>query len=97
MSFTDETLDMAGYAIFSPGEPNNAARNEYCGSVSRNGKLFDDPCSREMLFICEKNAEEIICDENNASVVKEENYMFTILNESEKAEKLRSILTGNNV
>ncbi|XP_026318386.1 uncharacterized protein LOC113229108 [Hyposmocoma kahamanoa] len=97
ITIDDETLNMAGYAMFAPGEPNNAARNEYCGSVGRNGKLFDDPCMREMLFICEKRTDEIICDENNNSAVNDENDMFTVLDRSEKAEKLRSILGGNNV
>lgn len=95
--FTDETLNKAGYAVFSTGEPNNAAGDEYCGSVGRNGKLFDDPCSREMLFICEKRTDEIVCDENSVSLVNEEDNTLTVFNESEKANKLRSILNGNNV
>ncbi|XP_026318383.1 uncharacterized protein LOC113229105 [Hyposmocoma kahamanoa] len=57
-TINNETLSEAGYAEFCPGEPNNAAGNEYCGSVRRTGKLLDDPCTRELLFICEKKPEE---------------------------------------
>ncbi|XP_049868655.1 uncharacterized protein LOC126368628 [Pectinophora gossypiella] len=51
---TGQPLKDAGYDIFSPGEPNNARGDEYCGSVARNGKLVDDPCDRTLPFICEK-------------------------------------------
>lgn len=93
--FTDETLNQAGYAVFSPGEPNNAEGHEYCGSVGRNGKLFDDPCLRNMLYICEKRTNEIDCDENDASIVDEENEVV-VLDENKKAKMLRNLLIANN-
>lgn len=90
---TGETLNKAGYAVFSSGEPNNVAGDEFCGSVGRNGKLFDDPCSRQMMFICEKSTDEIVCEENN--VLNEENDFFTGLDESKKVEMLKNIVSGS--
>ncbi|XP_049867544.1 uncharacterized protein LOC126367827 [Pectinophora gossypiella] len=49
-----QSLSEAGYSVFSPGEPNNARGDEFCASVGRNGMLFDDPCTRPIPFICEK-------------------------------------------
>ncbi|XP_049867562.1 C-type lectin domain family 4 member E-like [Pectinophora gossypiella] len=50
-----QPLSEAGYSEFSPGEPNNAAGDEYCASVNRRGKLLDEPCRRALPYICEKD------------------------------------------
>ncbi|CAH0719670.1 unnamed protein product, partial [Brenthis ino] len=50
-----ERIRDAGYASWSRGEPNNADRIEYCGAIFRNGLLNDEPCSKQNVFICEKD------------------------------------------
>ncbi|KAJ8725866.1 hypothetical protein PYW08_004049 [Mythimna loreyi] len=51
----NQTLEEAGYAVWSDNEPNNALGREYCGSVFKNdGKLNDVDCTHEFGFICEK-------------------------------------------
>ncbi|KAJ2947107.1 hypothetical protein O0L34_g16456 [Tuta absoluta] len=60
MTIEDQTMIEAGYADWSEGEPNNASGDEYCVAVGRNGKLFDDPCWRELPYICEKRPDNCI-------------------------------------
>nr|AFC35299.1 immunlectin A [Antheraea pernyi] len=51
----NQTLEEAGYSVWSPNEPNNALSNEDCGSVFKNdGKLNDVDCSQTYAFVCEK-------------------------------------------
>ncbi|XP_075986852.1 uncharacterized protein LOC142983722 [Anticarsia gemmatalis] len=49
-----QTLQEAGYAKFSPGEPNNSTAGEYCGSIYRTALLNDLWCEKHFAFICEK-------------------------------------------
>ncbi|KAJ2945831.1 hypothetical protein O0L34_g4733 [Tuta absoluta] len=60
MTVEDQTMSEAGYAEWSPREPNNASSDEYCVSTGRNGKLFDDPCTRQLPFICEKRPDNCV-------------------------------------
>lgn len=54
----NETLEEAGFAEWSPNEPNNALSNEFCGTLFANdGKLNDVDCSHLFAFICEKEVE----------------------------------------
>lgn len=48
------------------------------------------------MFICEKSTDEIVCDKNNAGTVNEENDTFNVLDDSKKAQKLRTSLSGTN-
>ncbi|XP_013169530.1 PREDICTED: macrophage mannose receptor 1-like [Papilio xuthus] len=57
-----ETLQEAGYAKFSGGEPNNATTGEYCGAVYRTALLDDLWCENKYAFICEKNPDSLLCD-----------------------------------
>ena len=51
-----QTLEEAGYSIFSGGEPNNFTPGQYCGAVIRGSPYFDDLwCDRPAAFICEKD------------------------------------------
>ncbi|XP_014371794.2 macrophage mannose receptor 1-like [Papilio machaon] len=57
-----DTLQEAGYAKFSGGEPNNATTGEYCGAVYRSA-LFDDLwCENKYAFICEKSPDSLLCE-----------------------------------
>ncbi|KAI5643792.1 lectin c-type domain-containing protein [Phthorimaea operculella] len=60
MTMEDQTMSEAGYADWSQSEPNNASGDEYCITTGRNGKLFDDPCWRELPFICEKRPDNCL-------------------------------------
>lgn len=56
----DDTLDVAGYNVWSPGEPNNVLGSEYCGSLYRNDGLLNDVnCAKPYAFICEKELKNI--------------------------------------
>ncbi|CAB3222950.1 unnamed protein product [Arctia plantaginis] len=58
-----QSLQEAGYAKFSPGEPNNATEGEYCGSVYRNAMFDDLWCEKHFAFICEKKPDyPPVCD-----------------------------------
>lgn len=51
----NQTLEEAGYSVWSENEPNNALGREYCGSIFKNnGKLNDVDCTHDFGFICEK-------------------------------------------
>ncbi|XP_069468591.1 C-type lectin mannose-binding isoform-like [Ambystoma mexicanum] len=41
------------YQNWSPGEPNNCGRNEFCMEIYGNGKWNDLACNRARAFICE--------------------------------------------
>ncbi|KAI5630741.1 lectin c-type domain-containing protein [Phthorimaea operculella] len=60
MTVAKQPMLEAGYTDWSPREPNNARGDEYCVSTGRNGKLFDDPCTRRLPFICEKRPDNCI-------------------------------------
>ncbi|KAI8426447.1 hypothetical protein MSG28_005275 [Choristoneura fumiferana] len=49
-----QSLAEAGFSTFQAGEPNNAGKNESCGSVWRTGLLNDYNCHKRVVFICEK-------------------------------------------
>ncbi|CAB3257648.1 unnamed protein product [Arctia plantaginis] len=56
-------LQEAGFAKFSPGQPDNATTGEYCGSLLRNGLLNDMLCEIHYPFICEKRPDyPEVCD-----------------------------------
>ncbi|CAB3222948.1 unnamed protein product [Arctia plantaginis] len=58
-----QTLNEAGYARFSPGEPNNSTTGEYCGAIYRTAYLNDLWCENEYAFICEKSKNyPSVCD-----------------------------------
>nr|XP_034830465.1 uncharacterized protein LOC117987550 isoform X1 [Maniola hyperantus] len=65
LTIEGQTLEEAGYAQFSGGEPNNATTGEYCGAVYRNGKFDDLWCENPYAFICEKNPDSLLCDDND--------------------------------
>lgn len=51
----DQTLEEAGYAQWSPNEPNNYINTEFCGTIFKNDGNFNDvDCSHQYAFICEK-------------------------------------------
>ncbi|CAH0597887.1 unnamed protein product [Chrysodeixis includens] len=50
-----QTLWEAGYANFSPGEPNNSTTGEECGAIYRTSLLIDLWCNNVYAFICEKD------------------------------------------
>ncbi|CAB3257638.1 unnamed protein product [Arctia plantaginis] len=59
-------LQEAGYAKFSPGEPNNSTTGEYCGAVYRNGMFDDLYCEQDYAFICEKEPSyPPVCDSDS--------------------------------
>ncbi|CAH2073357.1 unnamed protein product, partial [Iphiclides podalirius] len=54
----NQTLEEAGFAEWSPDEPNNAGGNEYCGTIFKNNAKYNDiDCSHLYAFICEKEIE----------------------------------------
>ncbi|XP_045771387.1 macrophage mannose receptor 1-like isoform X1 [Maniola jurtina] len=65
LTIEGQTLEEAGYAKFSGGEPNNATTGEYCGAVYRSGLLDDLWCENAYAFICEKSPDSLLCDDND--------------------------------
>ncbi|CAH2234867.1 jg15355 [Pararge aegeria aegeria] len=61
LTIHDETLEKAGYAKWSTGEPNNKT-NEFCGGVYRSGLLLDLHCDSVHAFICEKSPGSLLWD-----------------------------------
>lgn len=47
------------FHMWSEGEPNHGSKNENCGSLGRNGKLFDNSCNEPAVFVCQKDIEKI--------------------------------------
>ncbi|KAI5632835.1 macrophage mannose receptor 1-like [Phthorimaea operculella] len=56
----EQPLSEVGYSAWSEDEPNNSSGDEFCITVGRNGRLFDDPCTRHLPFICEKRTDNCI-------------------------------------
>lgn len=48
-----ESLSVAGFFVWSPGEPNRRGNQQHCGSIYKDGKLNDIECWLHMNFICE--------------------------------------------
>ncbi|KAJ0180723.1 hypothetical protein K1T71_004127 [Dendrolimus kikuchii] len=54
----NQTLEEAGFAQWSPNEPNNYLSSEDCGTLFKNdGNLNDVDCSHEYAFVCEKEVQ----------------------------------------
>ncbi|XP_013180725.1 PREDICTED: C-type lectin domain family 4 member K-like [Papilio xuthus] len=50
----NQTLEEAGFAEWSPGEPNNASESEKCGSIFLNDAKYNDvDCLKEFAYMCE--------------------------------------------
>ncbi|XP_045542804.1 C-type lectin domain family 10 member A-like [Papilio machaon] len=50
----NQTLEEAGFAEWSPGEPNNASESEKCGSIFLNDAKYNDvDCSQQFAYMCE--------------------------------------------
>ncbi|XP_045448529.1 macrophage mannose receptor 1-like [Melitaea cinxia] len=64
LTIEGDTLTEAGFAKFSPGEPNNATTGEFCGAVYRNGMYDDLWCENKYAFICEKSPDSLACDDD---------------------------------
>ncbi|KAJ2942452.1 hypothetical protein O0L34_g16056 [Tuta absoluta] len=60
LTVEEQLMSEVGYSGWSQDEPNNSRGDEFCVTVGRNGKLFDDPCTRELPFICEKRTDNCI-------------------------------------
>ncbi|CAH2238339.1 jg21673, partial [Pararge aegeria aegeria] len=65
LTIEGQTLEEAGYAKFSGGEPNNATTGEYCGAVYRSALLDDLWCENKYAFICEMSPDSLLCEDSN--------------------------------
>ncbi|XP_068629979.1 C-type mannose receptor 2-like [Battus philenor] len=55
----NQTLNEAGFDVWAPGEPNNAHKNEYCGSIFKNEGTYNDiECSQKHGYMCEKEIKQ---------------------------------------
>ncbi|XP_052757600.1 hemolymph lipopolysaccharide-binding protein-like isoform X2 [Galleria mellonella] len=55
LTIFNQTLDEAGFNVWSRNEPNNYMNREYCGSIfKKDGRLNDIDCTGQRSFICEK-------------------------------------------
>nr|AQY54446.1 immulectin 10 [Hepialus xiaojinensis] len=50
-----QRLAETGYVEWSPGQPDNANKNENCGSIFRSGLLNDINCAYKLLYFCERD------------------------------------------
>ncbi|XP_023951360.2 C-type lectin domain family 10 member A [Bicyclus anynana] len=50
-----QTLEVAGYAEWERGQPDNAGAGKACGAMFPNGKLDDFWCNQDTKFLCEKD------------------------------------------
>ncbi|XP_041978384.1 C-type mannose receptor 2-like [Aricia agestis] len=64
LTIEGQTLEEAGYAKFSGGEPNNSTTGEFCGSIYRNGMFDDLWCENKYAFICEKSPDSLLCEDD---------------------------------
>ncbi|XP_063533712.1 hemolymph lipopolysaccharide-binding protein-like [Cydia strobilella] len=62
-----QTLEQAGYARWSGGQPDNSTSNEhrgqFCGGIFRSAQLDDLWCGLPYHFICEKAPDSLLSDE----------------------------------
>lgn len=51
---SDEDLAVLPYVQWATGEPNHLTPDERCGSMDKQGRLKDSPCSVPAQFFCER-------------------------------------------
>ncbi|CAB3222957.1 unnamed protein product [Arctia plantaginis] len=88
-----QSIQEAGFAKFTSGQPDNATTGEYCGSVLRNGLLGDLGCENHFAFICEKSPDyPLLCD--NIKVIDESNHNHDCTNNAQE-KQIESVSNKN--